>query len=169
MGEIDSMGNTIDEIINEAKLFYCVECGKCVAVCPLREIFDEFSYELSPRGITKRALLGYDIPGILKGKEIWFCLGCTVCTEICPAGVKYAEFIESLRFLAIREGITEYCSFCERCGSYFLTTPILDNIRDVMEQKGLSNHLLALCPKCRKYDLAKVVLNPTSNISSLSV
>lgn len=152
MGEIDSMGNTIDEIINEAKLFYCVECGKCVAVCPLREIFDEFSYELSPRGITKRALLGFDILGILKGKEIWFCLGCTVCTDLCPAGVRYAEFIDSLRLLAIRQGVTEYCLTCQRCGNYFVTTPTVDSIREKMEEKGLSSQFLALCPKCRRYE-----------------
>jgi heterodisulfide reductase subunit C len=87
------MSNTIDEIINEAKLFYCVECGKCVGACPMREVYEEFSYELSPRCINKKALLGFDILDIVKGKEIWFCLGCTVCTEICPAGVRYAEFV----------------------------------------------------------------------------
>jgi len=152
------MDNEIDEIINEAKLSCCVECGKCVAVCPLREIFEEFTYKLSPRGLVKRALMGHDISGILKGKDIWFCLGCTACTDICPAGVKYAEFIEALRSIAIRDGITEYCSLCERCGSYFLTTPILDNIRRVMEQKGLSSEFLDQCPKCRKYDLVKKVV-----------
>jgi len=26
----DYKDNTIDEIANKAKLFYCVECGKCV-------------------------------------------------------------------------------------------------------------------------------------------
>ena len=154
VGETDSMGNTIDEIINETKLFYCVECGKCVGVCPLREIYEEFSYELSPRGIIKKALLGFDI---LKDKEIWFCLGCTVCTEMCPAGVRYAEFIESLRLSAIREGITEHCSFCQRCGTYFVPTPTLDNAREIMEERGLSSQFLGQCPKCRRYDFAERV------------
>ena len=151
------MGNTLDKIINEAKVFYCVECGKCVGACPMREIYEEFFYELSPRGISKKALLGFDILDILKGKEIWFCLGCTVCTELCPAGVRYAEFIESLRRLAISQGITEHYLSCQRCGSYFLTTPTLDNIRKLVEEKGLSSQFLALCPKCRRYDFGERV------------
>jgi heterodisulfide reductase subunit C len=151
------MGNTIDEIINEAKLFYCVECGKCVGACPMREVYEEFSYKLSPRCITKKALLGFDILDIVKGEEIWFCLGCTVCTEICPAGVRYAQFVESLRLLAISEGVTEHCVFCQRCGSYFVTTPALDNVRGIVEGKGLSNEFLALCPNCRMYDFAERV------------
>ena len=152
------MARSVDEIINDKKVFYCVECGKCVAVCPMAEVYQEFAYELSPRGINKRALLGFDVLDILKDKKIWFCLGCTACTEICPAGVKYAEFIESLRLLAIEEGNTDYCVKCKRCGDYYIPTPILDNMRDNLAQKGLSCELLDQCPKCRKYDLVKKVV-----------
>ena len=64
------MDNNIDEIVNESKLSYCVECGKCVVACPMREIYQQFSYELSPRGISKKVLLGFDVWDIFKGKEI---------------------------------------------------------------------------------------------------
>ena len=151
------MARSVDEIINDKKVFYCVECGKCVAVCPMAEVYQEFAYELSPRGINKRALLGFDVLDILKDKKIWFCLGCTACTEICPAGVKYAEFIESLRLLAIKEGNADYCVKCKRCGDYYIPAPILDKMRDNVAQKGLSCEFLDQCPKCRKYDLVNKV------------
>ena len=148
------MARSIDEIINDKKVFYCVECGKCVAVCPMVEVYQEFAYELSPRGINKRALLGFDVLDILKDKKIWFCLGCTVCTEICPAGVKYAEFIESLRLLAIKEGNIDYCVKCKRCGDYFIPTPILDNMRGALEEMKVDSQFLNLCPECRRRNFA---------------
>ena len=148
------MDNNIDEIVKEAKLSYCVECGKCVMACPMREIYQQFSYELSPRGISKKVLLGFDVLDIFKGKEIWFCLGCTACTNLCPAGVRYAEFIESLRLLAISQGVTEHCLTCQRCGSYFVTTPTVDGIREELKERELSSEFLALCPKCRRYEFS---------------
>ena len=151
------MDNTVEEIVNETKLSYCVECGKCVVACPMRGIYQQFSYELSPRGISKKVLLGFDVLDIFRSKEIWFCLGCTVCTDLCPAGVRYAEFIDSLRLLAIRQGVTEHCLTCQRCGGYFVTTPTLDSIRQEVEGKGLSSQFLALCPKCRRYDFGDKV------------
>jgi heterodisulfide reductase subunit C len=145
----------IDEIIDETKLSYCVECGKCVSVCPMQEIYKEYGYAISPRGINKKTLLGFDPLEIMKNQEIWFCLGCTVCTEICPAGVRYATFIESLRRLALKEGMTEHGLFCPKCGQYFETHPLHDNIREIVEEKGLSSEYLILCPKCRRYDYSE--------------
>jgi heterodisulfide reductase subunit C len=146
------MVTKIDQIIDETKLTYCVECGKCVAVCPMQEIYQEYGYAISPRGINKKTLLGFDPREIMKNREIWFCLGCTVCTGICPAGVRYATFIELLRRLAISEGITEHSLFCPKCGQYFETKPLHNNIREIVEEKGLSSEYLILCPKCRRYD-----------------
>ena len=145
------MKDVLDKIINEAKLFYCVECGKCVAGCPLTEIYEDFSYELSSRGIIRKALLGFNI---LESKEIWRCLGCDLCAEICPTGVKYAQFIEEARLLAIGEGITEHCLFCERCGQYYLPEPTLGHLKKILEGKKLPDEFLKLCPKCRSYDYA---------------
>jgi len=143
------MDNLVDKLFKQSKLFYCIECGKCTTICPMQKIFDNFSYEISPRGIIKRVSLGLNV---LKSKEIWFCQNCTACTEACPAGVKYAEFIDSLRLLAINEGIIRNCSFCERCGQYYLSTLTLDNIKGILEERKLSSGYLNLCPKCRRYD-----------------
>ena len=143
------MTDSINRIIKEAKLFCCIECGKCVAACPMGKIDGEFPFESFPRVILRKALLGY---GFLEKRELWLCYSCKVCSEICPKGVRYREFIEAIRLLAIEGGIIDHCSFCERCGKYFLPTPQLDNIRGEMEKRKLSNEFLNLCPKCRRYD-----------------
>lgn len=148
------MKDTLDKIINEAKLFYCVECGKCVAGCPLAEIYEDFSYEFSCRGIVRKALLGFNV---LESKEIWFCLNCDLCAEICPTGVKYAQFIEDARLLAIGEGIIENCSFCERCGRYYVPVPTLGHFKGIFEGKKLPDEFLNLCPNCRRDDYAEEV------------
>jgi len=143
------MDSYIDKLFKENKLFYCVECGKCTSVCPMQDIFSNFSYNIAPRGIIKKASMGLEI---LKREEIWFCQECTACTEICPSGVKYADFIRSLRQLAVNEGIVENCFFCERCGQYYITTPTLESIKETLGEKELSDKYLNLCPKCRKHD-----------------
>jgi len=141
--------DTINKIINEAQLFYCVECGKCVAGCPLAEIYEDFSYEFSARGIIRKALLGFDI---MESKDIWFCLNCDLCAEICPTGVKYAQFIENTRLLAIGEGLVENCSVCEHCGQYYLPLPTLEHLKGTMGK--LPDEFLNLCPNCRRLDAA---------------
>ncbi len=146
--------DALDKIIDEAKLFLCVECGKCVAGCPLAELYERFSYEFSARGIIKKTLLGFDI---WKNKEIWFCLGCEVCAQSCPAGVKYAEFIEDARQLAISEGITKHCLFCKRCGRCYLPLPTLEHVRGALEEMKAASQFLNLCPECRRRDFAERV------------
>jgi len=139
------METSIDKLINQTKLYLCVECGKCVASCP---------FELSPRTIIEDVLLDFDI---LKRKEIWSCLTCDVCTKACPSDVRFADFIEVVRLLAMSEGIVEYCLFCQRCGQYYLSIPIEERIREILKRKGLSNEFLDLCPRCKRYDCADKV------------
>jgi len=92
------MADTVSEIASQCDLFLCVECGKCVAACPMTEIFKDFSYEISPRGMIEKTLMEFDV---LTDIGIWFCLTCDVCTEICPAGVRYRDFVEGVRQLAL--------------------------------------------------------------------
>ena len=139
------------KIIDEKKLSLCVECGKCVASCPMAEFYDRFSFMFSARGIIKKALLGLDI---LKDSNIWFCLECDTCAKLCPAGVKYAEFVEDIRQLAISEGITENSVVCPRCGRYYLPLPTVERLREILAGKGLDGEFIELCPKCRLNDVA---------------
>jgi len=146
------MEDLLHVIFERYKLYYCVECGKCVSVCPMQDIFDRFIFDISPRGIIKKAALGLDI---LHDKAIWYCQECTACTETCPAGVEYASFIFSLREIAIDRGIVDSCSFCAQCGVYYLPTPTLENMKGVLDENHLSSEYLALCPRCRRYELLK--------------
>ena len=159
-GEGNLMKDVLDKAIDEKKLSLCVECGKCVAGCPLAELYERFSQEFSARGIIKRVLLGFDV---WKNKEIWFCLGCNVCAQSCPAGVRYAEFIEGARQLALSENITEYCLFCERCGRCYLPMPTLEYMRGALEETKADSQFLNLCPECRSRDFAERVKFPATS------
>lgn len=118
-----------------------------VAACPMAEIFEDFSYRVSPRGIIERALLDLDI---LQEVGLWFCLACDLCTDLCPAGVKYRDFVEGARRLALEEGLTEQGLFCQRCGRYFLLLHTLEYLRERLGE--VTDGYLALCPHCRRYE-----------------
>lgn len=140
------MEKAMEAMVEESALSLCVECGKCVAVCPMAEIFEDFSYQVSPRGIVEKVLLDLEV---LEEAGIWFCLTCDVCTQICPAGVRYREFVERARLLAIERGVTEHGLFCQTCGHYFLPLHTLEHLREKLG--GRANGYLTLCPKCRPY------------------
>ncbi|MBI4721760.1 MAG: 4Fe-4S dicluster domain-containing protein [Candidatus Stahlbacteria bacterium] len=164
------MRTNIKELIVRKKLQGCIECGKCVASCPMYEMFKDFSYEYSARGIIGKVLFGAKWKSrlggvgedILKDKSIWYCLTCDVCTDGCPAGVKFCEFIKGLRQIAIEKGVKELGLFCKRCGNYFLPTHTLEYLREKIitpNPQSLIPNLdwLLLCPKCRKYEISQKI------------
>jgi len=140
------MEETMEAVVEETALSLCVECGKCVAACPMAEIFEDFSYQVSPRGIVEKVLLDLDV---LEEVGIWFCLTCDVCTQICPAGVRYRDFVEGARLLAMEKGVTEHGLFCQTCGHYFLPLHTLEHLRERLGERA--NGYLTLCPQCRPY------------------
>jgi Fe-S oxidoreductase len=153
----------LTKIIDDKKLALCVECGKCVASCPMAEFYDRFSFLFSARGVIKKALLGLDI---LNDSNIWFCLECEVCARLCPAGVKYAEFVEDIRQLAINEGITENSVICPRCGRYHQPLPTVERLKEVLAGSGLDGEFTELCPQCRRDDVAEKFAFPPVTVKS---
>jgi Fe-S oxidoreductase len=143
--------DALTKIIEDKKLSLCVECGKCVASCPMAEFYDRFSFLFSARGVIKKALLGLDV---LNDSNIWFCLECDTCAKLCPAGVKYAEFVEAIRQLAINKGITENAVTCPRCGRYYLPLPTFDRLKEILARNGLDGEFVELCAQCRRNDVA---------------
>jgi heterodisulfide reductase subunit C len=116
------------------------------------QIFDDFSQEVSPRMVVARATRGLEK---LDHVGIWFCLTCDLCTDLCPAGVRFRDFVEAGRQLAIEEGITEHGSFCRKCGTYLWP---LHTVRYLKQTLGeTSDELLTLCPECRRHDLGNKV------------
>jgi heterodisulfide reductase subunit C len=120
----------------------------------MTEIFKDFSYEASPRGIVEKALFGFDI---LTDVGIWFCLTCDVCTELCPAGVRFRDFVQGVRARAIEEGVTQHGLFCQRCGGFVVPVHTADYVREKVEGPEVSAEYLRLCPVCRKYDFTEKV------------
>ncbi|HEY44704.1 MAG TPA: 4Fe-4S dicluster domain-containing protein [Anaerolineae bacterium] len=140
----------IESLASKYGLYLCVECGKCVAICPMGEIYTHVSYEISPRGIIERILLDPEIP---EDDCLWFCLTCDLCTNLCPAGVRFRDFVEVARQVAIKNGITEYSSFCDGCGTYLYPEHILGYLKQELGETA--EELLTLCPRCRRYDFGE--------------
>ncbi|UCD84683.1 MAG: response regulator [Deltaproteobacteria bacterium] len=81
------------------KIRSCFACGTCTAICPVREIDDEYN----PRKIIRMALLGMR-EEVLASNFIWLCASCYSCEEYCPQGVKFTEVINAIKNIAVREG-----------------------------------------------------------------
>ena len=100
------------DILKARGAFQCVECGKCVAMCPMAETSPGFSRVKSPRGVVQQALRGMDdMPGVDS------CLQCRSCSQTCPAGLlpadagRYLEGAVNAGF----EGEIVYASLCPAC------------------------------------------------------
>ena len=98
----------VQQIIKNTKAYYCLECGKCTAVCPISR--REPAY--SPRLTVERALWG-EGEELLTDALLWSCLTCQHCSERCPSDVHYVEFIRDLRALAREAGEEGLCSHGE--------------------------------------------------------
>jgi heterodisulfide reductase subunit D len=104
------MTNTIQEIIKNNRAWYCLDCGKCSAVCPITH-WQPYGYT-SPRLLVEKVAEGHlDEILALPGDELlWTCLTCKRCTELCPSGVSFSEFIRDMRNQARGDGHTGYCT-----------------------------------------------------------
>lgn len=148
------MNDTIDKLINDSKLYYCVECGKCVAGCPMVELYEDFSSAFTSRGVIRKAIL---TGSLVDSGDIWRCLNCQLCERMCPAGVKYANFVADIRLLAIEAGYTDHCSFCEMCGKYYLPEPTVNAYQAILHEADRPNGYTHLCPSCKLESFAETV------------
>jgi len=128
--------------------YSCVECGKCVAVCPMAEMYTNFSIEMSPRGVIKKTLTGNDI---ITDENIWYCTECNAGTDVCPQGVSCRDLIRDLREIAIKENAVENLKYCTRCGKQFLSIPVKDFVFEKLREEPPNVlDVLELCPSCRR-------------------
>jgi heterodisulfide reductase subunit C len=77
----------------------CFSCGTCTASCPVAEAMEEYD----PRKIIRMAVLGLR-KQVLSSDTIWLCARCYTCYARCPQNVKFADVMEVLRKLAVKEG-----------------------------------------------------------------
>ena len=96
---------SIEDIVNDTKAYYCLECGKCTGRCPISRVNKDYS----PRMTVERALLGFD-KELLADKGLWSCMTCNICNDICPSNVDYTGFIKYARADALKTGYTGTCT-----------------------------------------------------------
>lgn len=89
--------NTLQEIIHKNRVWACLDCGKCGAVCPITRW--ETRRFASPRTMIEKSICGRT-NDVMDEPLFWSCLICKRCTEICPSDVHFVEFIREARSLA---------------------------------------------------------------------
>jgi Fe-S oxidoreductase len=142
-------GGEVDDLVIRNGLLGCVQCGKCSSACTMVDIFPDFDYAWAPRTIVQRALLGEQLAS---ARSIWYCLTCDVCEATCPSGVRFRDFIRSLREFAAKEGRVRHARRCKRCGTLFMPEHTLEYIEERIGK--YKEGIPLLCERCKRYMLA---------------
>jgi len=95
----------LEDIIRKTKTYYCLECGKCTAVCPVSRHNSNFS----PRLMLERALMDSESE-LIQDRELFSCLTCYACSHLCPSDVDYPLFTQKARTLAFAQGQQGDCA-----------------------------------------------------------
>ena len=141
--------------IAKNNLNFCLECGKCSAVCPMLDFYGEYEYQRSPRGVVERLSLAPE--DIEEEEALWYCLTCQECTFFCPSGVDFQSFMMELRELLLERGHKKYAIFCHVCGEYLMPKKEFEYLqKDPDKGKNLGD-LLAVCPRCKKTGYAEAL------------
>jgi len=77
----------------------CFQCRKCTNGCPVT-----FAMDLYPDEVIRMVILGQR-ETVLACRTIWVCAACETCTTRCPNDVRIAELMDSLKEMALREGV----------------------------------------------------------------
>jgi len=94
----------IKDIIKQTRAHYCLDCGKCTAVCPV----NRFDQNFSPRLVVQKALRDQD--SAYSDPNIWSCVACSMCMTRCNYNVHYVDLIRFLRMKSRDNGTELVCS-----------------------------------------------------------
>ena len=128
MGVGSNMDNMKD-IIQQCRAWYCQECGKCSAVCPITR-WETRSYS-SPRLLVEKAIDGQP-EEMMQDPLFWSCLTCKRCSLLCPSDVYFSEFIQNARTFARGCGRTGECTH----------GAVIQNWGNLMTDPGLAQNRL---------------------------
>jgi heterodisulfide reductase subunit C len=81
------------------KIPTCMQCGICAGSCPVSHEMD-----YTPRQLVRMVQLGLK-KEVLSSNTIWICTSCFSCSVRCPRGIHPTELMETLKSIAIAEGI----------------------------------------------------------------
>ena len=82
-----------------AGLSRCYHCGSCANGCPFVQAMD-----YTPNQVIRLLQFGLRQEA-LTCKTIWFCVGCHTCSSQCPMGIDIAAMMDTLRLMAVEEGV----------------------------------------------------------------
>ena len=77
----------------------CYQCFKCSAGCPV-----SFAMDWNPNQIIRMVQLGLR-DKVLSSSTIWLCASCETCFTRCPNKVDLPVLMDSLREIALEEGV----------------------------------------------------------------
>lgn len=97
----------LKDAIRRNSVGFCLECGKCSAVCPITRW--ETKGFASPRRFVETALSG-QFDALVESPLFWSCLTCKRCSELCPSDVRFSEFIRDVRKVAYADGASGPCT-----------------------------------------------------------
>jgi len=146
IAESPDLQSEIRALMEVNRLNFCLECGKCSAVCPMVEFYGEYVHNRCARSVVER--LCFDPRGI-DDEALWYCWACKECTFFCPSGVDFQNFMTEFRELLVTHGYTEHAHFCSVCGSYMMPKKQLAYLEATMHLNG-NGDLLFECPNCKK-------------------
>ena len=81
------------------KIPTCMQCGICAGSCPVSHEMDH-----TPRQLVRMVQLGLK-KEVLSSNTIWICTTCFSCSVRCPRGIHPTELMETLKPMAIAQGI----------------------------------------------------------------
>jgi len=151
----DDIKIEIKQYVFKNNLNFCLECGKCSAVCPMLDFYGDYVYQRSPRGVVERLSLAPD--DIEEEEALWYCLTCQECTFLCPSGVDFQSFMMELRELLLERGHKKYAVFCHVCGEYLMPKKEFEYLQKDPDKGKHLGDLLAVCARCKKAGYAEVL------------
>jgi len=98
-------GNVIRRLVQQYRVFLCIDCGKCTGACPLAQVDSAFSPRLFARRVIEEG-----IDNDYVRSKVWNCLTCGLCRERCPEGIDFAQFVRALRRLYFESGQSGHLS-----------------------------------------------------------
>ncbi len=77
----------------------CYQCKKCTSGCPVA-----YAMDYTPTQLMHAIRLGLrDV--VLNSATIWLCASCETCTTRCPQELDIAKVMDTLRIVAVHDGI----------------------------------------------------------------
>jgi heterodisulfide reductase subunit C len=90
----------VNDRIGGVPIQSCFHCRKCTAGCPVA-----FAMDYNPNTVIKMIQMGMK-EKVLGSSTIWLCASCETCVTRCPNEVDIARMMDTLREMAIEEGVS---------------------------------------------------------------